>query len=105
MHRSLIGLSSFLLLLTACPTLDDKDVTSDDTGSGEIDGDGDGFTLSAGDCNDDDAAIHPDADEICDSVDNNCDGEIDEDAAVDAATFYADSDSDSYGDAASYVTA
>ena len=32
----------------------------------------------AGDCNDDNATINPGADEACDSVDNNCDGRIDE---------------------------
>ena len=30
------------------------------------------------DCNDDDALVNPDATEICDGVDNNCDGRIDE---------------------------
>ena len=31
-----------------------------------------------GDCNDDDPDIHPEAEEICDEVDNDCDGEVDE---------------------------
>ncbi len=48
-----------------------------------IDQDGDGVSIENGDCNDeptDDSAklILPSADEICDSVDNNCNDEIDE---------------------------
>lgn len=34
--------------------------------------------LQKGDCNDADASIHPDAIEICDSKDNNCNSQIDE---------------------------
>ncbi len=51
------------------------------------------------DCNDIDAAISPAADEVCgDSIDNNCDGEIDDATAVDADTWYHDVDGDGYGD-------
>ncbi len=50
------------------------------------------------DCDDGDAAIHPSADELCDHIDNDCDGTVDEDDAVDAPTWYADADGDGYGD-------
>ena len=40
-------------------------------------------------------AIHPFAVEICDNLDNNCDGNIDD---VYLYSFYADSDADFYGD-------
>lgn len=41
----------------------------------KIDGDQDGVTPAAGDCNDENATIFPDALEVCDSgVDSNCDG-------------------------------
>ncbi len=76
----------------------------DDDGYGDVDA----LTLSceapAGhvsdrtDCDDADDAINPAADEICDAVDNDCDGETDEDSAADAATWYADYDGDGYGD-------
>ncbi len=61
--------------------------------------DGDGFTVVDGDCDDDDAAVHPDADEVCDDIDNDCDDTVDEDDAVDASTWYRDLDGDAYGDA------
>jgi hypothetical protein len=70
----------------------------DDTGT-VVDADGDGFS-AADDCDDSDATIKPDADEICDGIDNDCDTEIDEDDAVDVLTWYADSDADSFGDPA-----
>ncbi|MHC4268581.1 MAG: MopE-related protein [Planctomycetota bacterium] len=61
----------------------------------DIDLDDDSFTGNEGDCNDNDASINPAALEVCDGVDNNCDGQIDEGVTT---TFYADSDSDGYGD-------
>jgi hypothetical protein len=44
----------------------------------DADGDGDGYMLSEGDCNDNHAAIYPGAPELCDRLDNDCDGEVDE---------------------------
>ena len=64
-----------------------------------------GSVADATDCDDADAAVHPAAPEYCDGVDNNCDGTVDEDAALDAATFYADADGDAYGDASSTLIA
>lgn len=58
------------------------------------DEDGDGFLVEEGDCDDQDAAINPAAVEICDGLDNNCDGQIDEGAVT---TFYADEDGDGFG--------
>jgi ASPIC and UnbV/FG-GAP-like repeat/Putative metal-binding motif/PKD domain len=43
-----------------------------------IDDDQDGFTENQGDCNDIDSAINPNATELCDGIDNNCNGQIDE---------------------------
>ena len=81
-----------------------------DGNSGLLDEDGDGWAVCEGDCDDDLGddpkggptadTIHPDADEYCDGVDNNCDEAIDESTAIDAITWYADTDTDSYGDAA-----
>ena len=56
-----------------------------------------GYSDQGGDCDDSNPEIHPNADEICDEVDNNCDG-ITNDDAIDLSTWYLDSDSDSYGD-------
>jgi PKD repeat protein len=42
------------------------------------DDDGDGYTDKQGDCDDTDPAINPDAQEVCDGKDNDCDGQIDE---------------------------
>jgi len=64
-----------------------------------------GYVEEGGDCDDADASVNPAATEFCDSIDNDCDGDTDEDDAADASTWYADSDGDSYGDASSTTTA
>ena len=57
-----------------------------------------GTSADATDCDDTRAESHPGAAEYCDGRDNNCDGRVDEDEAVDALTFYVDSDGDGHGD-------
>ena len=64
-----------------------------------------GYGADSSDCDDGDAGVHPGATEFCTGQDEDCDGTVDEDDAADASTWYADSDSDGYGDAASTVTA
>ena len=58
-----------------------------------IDNDNDGFPEEE-DCNDNDPNINPNATEVCDGVDNNCDGQVDEGTTT---TYYVDSDNDGYG--------
>ncbi len=58
------------------------------------DRDGDGYTLDAGDCDDDDPTVYPGAFEACDQKDNDCDTEVDEDGAT---PFYPDADGDGHG--------
>lgn len=62
------------------------------------DADGDGY-YSDVDCNDQDPLINPSAAELCDEIDNDCDGESDEDDAVEAELWFPDADGDGYGDA------
>ncbi len=101
-----------------CNHVDDNcDGEVDEPGSlGEqeyfVDRDADGFggDVSAGwactappstrtnslDCNDDDVRIRPGAEEVCNDVDDNCDGSVDEEA-IDAIAFYEDADTDGFG--------
>ncbi|GDX82231.1 hypothetical protein LBMAG42_40420 [Deltaproteobacteria bacterium] len=70
-----------------------------------------GTVADATDCDDLNGAIHPGAAEVCDAAntDENCNGLADDaDPGADPATFgvwYADSDGDTYGDAASVASA
>jgi hypothetical protein len=75
-----------------------------DGSTGYADDDSDGWAACE-DCDDSDAAVNPDADELCNNVDDDCDGTIDEDDATDAATWYTDTDGDGYGDSASTTLA
>jgi large repetitive protein len=47
------------------------------------DNDADGFTTCGGDCNDNNLNIHPGAVEVCDGIDNNCNGQVDEGGVCD----------------------
>ena len=81
----------------------DESVPSDtdtDTTVSTLDGDGDGFAATE-DCDDTDPAVNPDADEICDEKDNDCDTFIDLDPV--APLLYADIDLDGFGDPATGV--
>ncbi|MEM7162200.1 MAG: MopE-related protein [Bacteroidota bacterium] len=55
-----------------------------------------GYIAIGGDCNDSDSSINPDAIELCDGIDNNCDGQIDEGLSI--FTWYLDNDGDGFGD-------
>ena len=102
---------------------DEEDATDAPTWFADVDGDGfgdpdntvqacsvpTGYVDEARDCNDGDFDIHPDAQEVCDGVDNDCDLLVDDlDPGLDTTTggtWYTDGDTDGYGDAGSPVLA
>ena len=50
-----------------------------------------------GDCDDEEPRAHPGADEVCDGIDNDCNGSVDPDDSVDVPTWYPDLDQDGHG--------
>ena len=84
---------TLLFMLISCDAEDVK--VESDTTEVNTDLDGDGFTAEDGDCDDNNPAVNSSAVEICDGLDNNCDGEIDEGVTT---TYYLDSDGDGFGD-------
>ena len=59
--------------------------------------DGDGFTEGEGDCADARAETWPGAPEICDGLDNDCDGSTDPTDSEGCVQYYYDYDQDGYG--------
>jgi hypothetical protein len=60
-----------------------------------------GYVTAGGDCNDADSLINPNASEICDGIDNDCDGLTDDGLVF--AMYYVDADGDGFGDEATGV--
>ena len=77
----------FSLLLAACNG-------SDDSAPEPVDADGDGFTADE-DCDDNNDQVAPGLEEVCDNIDNNCVGGVDEGLMT---IYYTDYDRDGYGD-------
>ncbi|MFH1467003.1 MAG: MopE-related protein [Pseudomonadota bacterium] len=64
-----------------------------------------GYGADSTDCDDTNWSVHPGADEYCNETDDDCDGAVDEEGAVDAPTWYPDGDGDGYGDALGAIAA
>lgn len=62
-----------------------------------------GFVDRFGDCNDQNPAVNPGAAEVCDEIDNDCDGQVNEGGVCvrppepPTSTWYQDADGDGYG--------
>ncbi len=66
--------------------------------SNNPDDDGDGVTQCSGDCDDADPARYPGALELCDGIDNDCSGYVDDNVVY--TDYFEDADGDGFGDPA-----
>ena len=79
-----------------------EDSDADGVGSDKVTGEAcgpapKGSVLDTGDCNDTDPAVKPGAAEVCNAVDDDCNGEVDN--GLTFQDFYVDADGDGSGDA------
>ena len=110
-------LSVLVLALAACGG-EDTGQTPDDTGSDTAsdsgattdtpaDLDDDGYP-DPEDCDDTDPEVHPDATEVCNGIDDDCDGDVDDDDdsldPTSTSAWHDDADADGYGDPATERT-
>jgi len=104
-HRSIPALLVVTLLLASCG----ETWYADDDGDGYGDAAStiithyqpDGYVADNTDCDDADTSANPGETEVCNDIDDDCDGTIDVDVTM---TWYADLDDDSYGDDESTLT-
>ncbi len=83
----------FLVFLSACVPPMPGYTGHDNPGH---DFDGDGWTEADGDCDDQVGTTHPEADETCNGIDDDCNDLVD-DGAVDEFEWTLDEDNDGYG--------
>jgi hypothetical protein len=93
-----LGLLLIPLLACGCKSGTDENGDTGSVDPSTVDQDADGYTADV-DCDDSDGDTYPNAPELCDGVDNDCDGAVDESQFE----MYLDADQDGYGDANSSV--
>ncbi len=82
------------LAMGGCPVEPNLNNNGTDGALDRVDDDGDGFSEAQGDCDDEAFAVNPDAKEVIDGIDNNCDGLVDDDLDGDGFPKAEDCDDD-----------